>query len=249
MISNHLLGQWKEDEKAPFSGWDFSRLKDRWEEEMPPWDYIRMAKKLVPSSTALLDMATGGGEIFATLAPFPASTFAIEGHPPNVPIAQKLLSPLGVKVLLVPETKPLPLDNESFDLVLNRHGGTNPPEISRILKKEGRFMTQQVAGDSLSGLMSVFGAKPKWPDHTFANTFVNFQKAGFEILESLEWTGTRHFYDVGAVVYFLKAVPWLVDEFSVDKFLKELEILQGKIEAEGVLRFSESRFQFLAKKK
>jgi len=28
-----------EAEALPFSGWDFSALNGRWEEDPPPWDY------------------------------------------------------------------------------------------------------------------------------------------------------------------------------------------------------------------
>ena len=39
--------QWKKEEQMPFSGWDFSYLKDRKTEELPPWDYISLAKELI----------------------------------------------------------------------------------------------------------------------------------------------------------------------------------------------------------
>jgi hypothetical protein len=249
MVPNPLIKLWKKDEQAPFTGWDFSYLNGRWKQELPSWDYFWMAKNLLSRANDVLDMATGGGEFFSSLAPFPASVFAIEGYRPNVPIAEKRLSPLGVRVLYAPETQPLPFQNGSFDLVLNRHGGTNPPEICRILAKGGTFLTQQVAGETLFDLMALFGAKPKWPENNLEKVSAEFKKAGFEILESKKWTGRVHFLDVGAVVYFLKAIPWLVDGFNVDKHRAGLEKLQEQIESDGILSFSESRFLIMAQKR
>jgi len=61
---NDLYTQWKKEEQMPFSGWDFSYLKDRKTEELPPWDYISLAKELIKKSTSLLDVATGGRRSF-----------------------------------------------------------------------------------------------------------------------------------------------------------------------------------------
>jgi len=36
---NNLYSQWKKDEQTPFSGWDFSYIKDRLKVEKPPWNY------------------------------------------------------------------------------------------------------------------------------------------------------------------------------------------------------------------
>jgi hypothetical protein len=38
MIAPELLDQWRKDEAAPFSGWDFSYLDGRYVQEEPPWD-------------------------------------------------------------------------------------------------------------------------------------------------------------------------------------------------------------------
>jgi hypothetical protein len=40
-------------------------------------------------------------------------------------------------------------------------------------------------------------------------------------------------------VYYLKAVPWTVERFSVERHLASLQKLQRKLEWEGALAFSE----------
>ncbi|GAI20778.1 unnamed protein product, partial [marine sediment metagenome] len=132
----NLHSQWRKDYEAPFAGWDFSYLNDRWIEEQPPWDYEALARQLLKKSKAVLDMGTGGGEIFASFAPFPEHTVAIEGWRPNVAIAKRRLEPLGVRILEVDESDELSFADGEFDLVLNRHSAFRATEVFRILKTE-----------------------------------------------------------------------------------------------------------------
>ena len=170
MISPELVSQWKRDEAAPFSGWDFSYIAGRCHEEAPPWDYIALARERVAQASCLLDVQTGGGEVLASLAPFPRRAFAVEGYPPNVEVARKRLAPLGVEVRAREEAAVLPFETAFFDLVLNRHGGLRIPEIARVLEPGGLFLTQQVTGTSLGDLQARLGARPKWPEATLDNT-------------------------------------------------------------------------------
>ncbi len=248
MVSSILLEQWKKDESAPFGGWDFSYIKDRQIEEQPPWDYKAMAKGLIKKSRAVLDMGTGGGEIFSSFAPFPKHTIAIEGYKPNVDVARKRLEPLGVKVLEMNESYELSFADSEFDLVLNRHSAFKTTEIFRILRQGGTFLTQQVGGGNLNDLISAFDATPQYKDWTLRNIKDEVGRAGFIIKETKEWKGKIEFKDVGAIVYFLKAIPWAVKGFNVDNNLHHLEKLQRKIEQGQRLIFTQVRFLILAQK-
>ncbi len=73
MTTDALLEQWTLDAAAPFEGWDFSYLTGRVIESEPPWGYRALAKAAVGRSSDLLDVATGGGEILSSLAPFPGA--------------------------------------------------------------------------------------------------------------------------------------------------------------------------------
>lgn len=243
-----LISKWKKDEAAIFEGWDFSYIKNRYAEEKPPWDYVSLAKELVKDSSSLLDMATGGGEIFSQMAPFPKRTYAIEGYHPNVVVAKKNLEPLGVKVIEADPSRKLPFTDEEFDLVINRHGGYNVKELKRILKHKGQFITQQVGSNNLSGLRDFFGTQPKWQFNALERRIAEFKKHGFAIKRTESWEGKMTFHDVGATVYFLKAVPWVVDDFSVDRHLSYLEKLQKQLEKNGKLEFKSSRYLLRAKK-
>ncbi len=62
-----LIHVWKQEEAAPFIGWDFSYLDGRMHEASEPWSYLERAATLMKEATALLDMGTGGGERLLTL--------------------------------------------------------------------------------------------------------------------------------------------------------------------------------------
>lgn len=242
MINTEMYKQWKKDETAHFEGWDFSYLNGRMIEENPFWDYLALARELVKDSHSLLDMATGGGERFSQLAPFPSHAVAIEGWHPNVAVAKKNLEPLGAQVIEAIESKPLPFKDATFDLVLNRHGGYSIPELHRILQQNGTFFSQQVAGDNLQDLVDFFEVKQKWPTMILYQKKPEFEKIGFSLKRAEDWEGKVTFLDVGALVYFLRAVPWIVDDFSVDTHFKYLEELQKRIEEQRKLEFTYKRY-------
>lgn len=248
ITENDLLEQWKKDEQAPFQGWDFSYLKGRWEEESPPWSYESIAIELLKKADSVLDMGTGGGEVFSSFAPFPKKAMAIEGYEPNVVVARKRLGPLGVGVIDVDESRELPFNDGEFDLVFNRHGGFNVDELSRILVPGGTFLTEQVDSRNLEDLTKEFGIRPRNEHNTSSAVRRQLTELGFKMKDFEEWTGRVVFKDVGAIVYFLKAIPWIVDDFSVRKHLPYLVKLQEKIEKESELSFSTRRFLVVAER-
>ena len=242
MTADHLREKWARDAAAPFQGWDFSYLKERVVEEVPPWDYLALAKAAVGRASDILDVATGGGEIFSSLAPFPAPATAVEGHEPNLPVARRRLEPLGVQVFQGNTRSGMPFGDGAFDLVLNRHGGFKAAEMHRILKPRGVFLTQQVGGDNLADLASAFGATLPYPDNVLKRVRDDLVELGCEISRAEEWRGDLTFLDVGAVVYFLKTVPWVVQGFDLDRHFGALQALQAELQRGRSLRFTFTRF-------
>ena len=248
-MNQEWLNDLKKEEKESFSGWDFSYIHKRIINPKLPWDYLKIAKKLVKKSTSVLDMETGGGEVFSSFAPFPNHAVAYEGYKPNVSIAKKKLKPLGVKVVEVNKIDSLPFREEEFDLILNRHGAVNAKETYRILKKGGTFLTQQVTGsEDLQDLVKEFKAHRKFSNITLEKYLNELKKAGFKIIIAKKHKGKLRFKDVGAIVYYLRAIPWIVEGFSVNTHLPYLENLQNKLIKNKKLEFDTARFLILAKK-
>lgn len=237
-----LIQQWKAEEQEPFGGWSFAHIKGRMVEEPIPWDYFKKAKELLRDVDSVLDMGTGGGERFSQLGSFPKHTVATEGYPPNFRLAKERLEPLGVKVVQTRKSDTLPFKDEEFELVLNRHSEFDPKEVFRILKKGGVFLTQQVGGGNMYDLIHEFGGENQFKGWTLDNIERGLKEAGFKITQAKEWIGKTEFKDVGAIVYFLKAVPWNVVGFSVERYLPELKKLQQKFDRGEKLEFTTVRY-------
>jgi SAM-dependent methyltransferase len=235
---------------APFSGWDFRWLEGKFTEEPLPWDYLALARERLHGIQGLLDMDTGGGEIFSALAPFPPFTCATEMYAPNIPLARARLEPLGVKLVVPEDDMALPFGESSFELVLNRHGGYQPGEIFRILKPGGRFLTQQVGGENQIRLNQLLQDEVRFMYSYWTCGFAEQQlrENGFEILLVREAHPAARFYSLSAVVYLLRIISWQVEDFEPASYLERLYRIYCTIQKEGALETSEHRFLIEARK-
>ena len=75
-----------------------------------------------------------------------------------------------------------------------------------------------------------------------------FEDAGFEILDSAEAYLPIRFYDVGALVWFARVLPWEFPDFSVDRCFDRLLEVQKIIDQTGVLEGTAHRYLIVAKK-
>ena len=250
MRTAELIAAWEAEERQPFSGWDFSYLHGRTKEELPPLRYDARVVELMQRAQAALDLDTGGGECLLDFQPYwPARLYATEGYAPNLRLARERLEVLGVQVfeLESSELVSLPFEDASFDLVLNRHGGCLPMrEIARVLRPGATLLTQQVHGLTLSDLLACFGATPQWPEATPDYYLPRIADAGLALVDTYEYSGTTEFFDVGAVVYFLRAIPWLVPGFSVSTHTAALLALQDRLDNGERLRFITRGYQIEA---
>jgi len=246
------LAEWREEEKQPFTGWDFSYLDGRWHEDEPPWSYTALVRECLPQTDSLLDLGTGGGERLLQFQDlWPAKTVATEGWHPNYVLASERLTPLGVEVVAVEsdEVQLLPFPGESFGLVISRHSAYNLAEVERVLQPGGLFLTQQVDGRSLQELITFMGSKPQWPYFTLNYTLGKLlRETNLQLQKAENWTGYLTFHDVGAIVYYLKAIPWEVEGFSVDTHANKLLALQVRLDRGEALRYKIGKLILKAQK-
>jgi len=252
MTQEKLITTWKGEEQEPFIGWDFSYLDGRMLEEQAPWSYTARAAEMMDCASAVIDLGTAGGERFLKLqAHWPKKVVVTEEYPPNFKLATERLTPLGVQVVDVRLTDddPMPFADGEFDLVLNRHTAFNPAEVGRILAARGAFLTQQVHGLWAHDLLAAFDAKPQWPEATPEKYLPLLKAAGLHIVDVQEWAGKLVFTDVGAIVYYLKAIPWSVPGFSVESHLDSLLKLQQRLESGEKLAFEARKYLIEAQKR
>jgi SAM-dependent methyltransferase len=251
-LNEAVLERWRREETAPFSGWDFSHIYDRWTDEHPPWSYEQLAREALRGARSAVDLGTGGGERLSALAAaFPERMFATEAYPPNEAIARARLEPLGVTVVPYEAADvvggPLPFADGSLDVVLDRHESYDAREVARVLAPGGRFLTQQVDGHDKPDLLALFRLTPAFPQVALEPFVRAATAAGLTVDRAEEWWGESAFTDVGALVYYLKATR-TVPDFSVARYESVLLSLDERLSASGALRFRCGRFVLVAHK-
>ncbi|WDZ93240.1 class I SAM-dependent methyltransferase [Nocardiopsis sp. HUAS JQ3] len=207
----------EEAERRPTSGWDFRFLDGRLVEGPLPWSYEERARRLVRAAREpVLDLGTGGGEFLSSLAPLPPGSRATEGWPPNVPVARRRLAALAVDVVEPGPDGSLPLPSGGFGAVLDRHEAYDPAEVRRVLAPGGVFLTQQVGGDDGYELSALLEGPPpdRNADWDLDAAVAGLEGAGLAVTRARRARPLRRFHDVGALVSYLRMVPWQVPGFD-----------------------------------
>ncbi len=243
----------------PVRGWDFSWLTTtgRIRETAPPWNYARVAHRRARASPDLLDLGTGGGELLAEIFSPTARTVATESYAPNVPVAAQRLVPLGIHVVRTSVARDnsdqdeletsgrLPFREGSFHLVVDRNEAFVAREISRVLGTGGIFLTEQTGGGDFEEIYDALSlpvpASPsrKWGVDLATN---QLNRAGLAIVDSAEARLDMEFVDVGALIWYLRAVPWAARGCFAARHRDRFEELHRRIRPGNPLRVTRTGF-------
>ncbi|NUT51640.1 MAG: class I SAM-dependent methyltransferase [Saccharothrix sp.] len=242
-----------EADAVDVSGWDFSWLDGRATEERPPWGYQRLMGERIGRAVMSLDIQTGGGEVLAGVPQRAAKAMvATESWPPNLARAQETLRDKGVVVVADEDRPPLPFADGTFDLVTSRHPvAAHWGEIARVLAPGGMYFSQQVGPDSGHEVYDHFlGPQPlgrggREPELAVAGA----EAVGLEVVDLRTAELRMEFFDVGAMVYFLRKVIWFVPDFTVEKYRDRLLALHERIRDDGPFVAHSRRFLIEARKK
>lgn len=251
MKQTELKKIWKQEESiAHIHGWDFSHIDGRCVETELPWDYKEVINAHLRDDMRILDYDTGGGEFLLSLNHPHEKTAATEGYPPNVALCKETLLPLGIDFRSCDDPSNIPFADESFNMIINRHGDLHPEEFYRLLKKDGLFISQQVGADNDRDLVKMVlpNAEKPFPLCTLQQQKTAFENAGFQLLQAEEAYPPITFYDVGAFVWFARIIQWEFPEFSVDRCFDRLLEMQKTIESKGYITGTTHRFLLVARK-
>lgn len=239
-----------EGESVPVEGWDFSWFDGRATEERPPWGYAQLMAERMAKASAALDVQTGGGEVLASIGQAPPTLAATESWPPNVEVATRNLASLGATVVAVEDDAPLPFSDGSFDLVVSRHPTvTLWDEIGRVLKPGGTYLSQQIGAASNHDLSAaMIGPFEPSDARSVRRHTAGAEAAGLAVVDVREQQLRVEFFDIAAVVVFLRKVIWTVPDFSVDRYRGQLAELHDHIRREGSFVCHSTRFLVEARK-
>jgi SAM-dependent methyltransferase len=220
---------------TPVDGWDFSWFAGRATEERPTWGYAQLMGVRMATAERALDVQTGGGEVLAAIPEAPPVLIATEGWPPNAALARRRLAPLGGIVVEAGENDSLPFGDGSFDLVVSRHPVTLQwPEIARVLRPGGTYFSQQVGAGSVCELTNfVMGPQPVSPVRDPQRARAEATAAGLTVTDLRTEALRMEFFDVAAVIVFLRKVIWTVPDFDVIRYHDRLHALHDAIAQDG----------------
>lgn len=247
-----LREQWNQEEaQAHIHGWDFSHIDGRYEAgDDLPWNFAEAVQSCRKDCHELLDIDTGGGEFLLSLGHPYERTAATEGYPPNVELCERTLRPLGVDFRKATDVSQMPFEDGRFDLIIDRHGSYSIPELRRLLKPDGLFLTQQVGEENDRELVELLlpGTPKPFRGLNLTEQRKAFRQAGFEIMQGMEHLGAIRFYDVGALVWFARVIEWEFPDFSVDRCFDRLLEAQSILEKQGVIEGRTHRYLIAARK-
>ncbi|WP_368651912.1 methyltransferase domain-containing protein [Ornithinibacillus sp. 4-3] len=248
MNINVLKNEWIKYEEVKFEGWDFSCIQDDWENETLPWNYAEIVNRYLSSDLKLLDMGTGGGEFLLSLNHPYEKTSVTEGWQPNIELLKRVLVPLGINLATIGEDGIIDYGDNSFDIIINRHESFDVNEVKRVLKPNGIFITQQVGGENGNRLsnMLIPGFQPKYRTLNLRNTQCELECSNFEIVFANEYFPYQKFFNMKALIYYVKVIEWEFPEFNVMNNFEQLLNAYKELTLNGYILNYEHRFIIVA---
>lgn len=239
-----------EGEAVSVEGWDFSWFEGRATEGRPSWGYQKLIGTRMATAEAALDIQTGGGEVLAGIPTAPPRLAATESWPPNLAIARRNLAPHGGTVVEVADDAALPFDPDSFDLVVSRHPTVVIwPEIARVLRPAGVYLSQQIGSGTVIELTEyMMGPQPVGTGRSTEKAVASAESVGLSVVQVRPESLRMEFFDIAAVVHFLRKVIWIVPDFTVERYRDRLLALHDQIQRDGVFVATSERFLFEAQK-
>jgi len=105
-----------------------------------------------------------------------------------------------------------------------------------VLQSGGTLLTSQGGTRKYSPDLvdALEGTPPEWTQSGYEwDIDATLDKAGFLTVEKIDRLVSTTYRDIGAVVYFLKAVPWAIIDFDVDRYRDRLYKLHRRMQADG----------------
>ena len=235
----------EEADGAPVDSWDFGWLDGRATEERPSWRYFDLVAERASRASTMLELQAGTGSMIGRLPSLPRVAVAAEGYPASVAAAAPRLRARGVHLVVTSQTRVgLPFAAGSFELAVSRHpidvwwseiaprAATRRRVLRATCGTAHSSEPQRVPDRAVAGIVT---------PRSVGRTRGGGTHAGLEVRDIRVERPRVVFYDIGAVVYFLRLVPWIVPGFTVSAYRERLRELHDLIERNGSFQTTTSR--------
>ncbi len=201
-------------------GWDFSHMKTMRDPVL--WDYVEVVRQYLKPTDRVLDVGTGGCEIFSSLSPYFAEGIGVDQQAVMIETARENLAAQSIDniSLMQMEAADLQFKPNSFDVVLVKHLRVYVDEVLRVLRPGGIFITQLVGQRTGLNILEAFGWTPAsfgddwW--QTAAELAHQFRQHNCHILAEAEYDVPYWFLDVESLLFYVMSIP-LPEKIELEK--------------------------------
>jgi SAM-dependent methyltransferase len=239
------------DVNGKLDGWNFSRVRAGRDPVL--WDYVDVVRQYIKPSDRVLDIGTGGGEIFFSLAPYFGEGVGIDQNPAMIETARRNQSALSIDNISLMRMggSNLRFDADEFDLVLLRHLRVYVSEIVRVLRPGGFFITQLVGQRTSLNILKAFdwtpaSFGPEWwqPASELAD---QFRSHGCHVHAQAEYDVPYWFHDLESFMFWLMSVPW-PEDIELEKHWQNINRILETSQTERGIETNEHRGLLIVQK-
>jgi SAM-dependent methyltransferase len=232
------------------SGWDFSRMAT--EREPVPWDYQDIVTRYLEPSDAVLDIGTGGAERLLALAPRFQRAVGIDPEPLMIQTAIENGRNTPSVAFRQMAAESLDFPDATFDLVLTRHAPMYVPELERVTRPGGRFISQGIGGRNMANIRHAFatGSAPRY-DEEHAQVIADLRSHGWNVRVTGMYDVTYWVKDLPSLIFWFKAIAGAAEvpaDFSVDRHANVINTLISRYAGSRGFETNEHRTLLVASK-
>jgi hypothetical protein len=226
---------------APRGGWDFSRMNVL--RQPVPWDYEDEVRRFLRPTDAVLDIGTGGGERFVSLATSFGRGVGVDIDADMISIAAQKSTTDRISFVVSDER----LDGVAgyFDAILNRHAPFDLRAVLAHLKPDGYFVTQQVGERNMANVRAALRQPAVRPPISEAD----ITAAGLRLIAFLEYDVEYVVRDIDSLVFWLNALD--KRHADLDGALADVtqlnRVLRGNVDHRGFVT-NEHRYLAIARR-
>jgi hypothetical protein len=213
----------------PRTGWDFSQMKTL--RAPVPWNYDEVVARYLGPADEVLDVGTGDGRQFASLAGKFRRGLGIDTDPEMIRLAAREHSGLSLEFRV--GSARLEGVARSFPVVINRHAELDLGAVAAHLKPGGFFITQQVGERNMACVRQALGQSAAGP----AISSQALAGAGLRVVAFCEYDVEYVVCDVESLVFWLNALDLAHADLAGSAALASAatfnKVLAGNVDGRG----------------
>jgi hypothetical protein len=182
----------------PRTGWDFSRMRTL--RAPVPWNYGEVVGRYLKPSDEVLDVGTGDGRQFASLAGKFRRGLGIDTDPEMIRLAEREHSSPSLEFRV--GSARLEGVTTPFPVIINRHSVLELGAVATHLKPGGYFITQQVGERNMACVRQALGQPAGLP----AISAQALAGAGLRVVAFCEYDVEYVVCDIESLVFWLNAL-------------------------------------------